>query len=241
MEEFVPAWDTFLIAAENDFFDEGQRLSRVLQQTGFFVVGHAFRRVRLAMKVGVSFQYHHAVRIVFRQHIGPGTHRVPVQGDIFFRQSGLGIKTLRLPWNGSEKGHRQPVHELGIFTLDLDAVGMRIYYLRAFQREVVEIQIGVFIRSTRLPRGGLQRCGIFLKTDDVIGHQAENRGMQLWMRQSFNLKNIILSREFARAAIGKIAQLIYAQPSPLRPDRDRRTCPLRFWQMLDEAGSGYPA
>ena len=145
LEELVPAGDTFLIAAEYDFFDEGQRLSRVLQQTGFFVVGHAFRWVRLAMKVRVSFQYHHTIGIVFRQHIRPRTHGVPVQGDIFFRQSGLSIKTLRLPWNGSEKGHRQPVHELGIFTLDLDAVGMRVHYLRAFQREAVEIQIGVFI------------------------------------------------------------------------------------------------
>src|SRR6476469_3017936 len=52
--------------------------------------------------------------------------------------------------------------------------------------------------------------------------------MQLWMRQSFNLKNIILSREFARAAMGKIAQLI--NPSHV----------LSFQGMIEELATFIP-
>ena len=86
------------------------------------------------MKIGILFQYHHTIGVVLGKHIRPCPHRIPIKRDIFFRQPFLGIKALCLPWNGREKSHCQPVHKLGVLTLDLDAIGIAIDCLRAFQR-----------------------------------------------------------------------------------------------------------
>ena len=45
----------------------------------------------------------------------------------------------------AEKRHGQPIHELGVFAFDFDAIGMDIHDLRALQRIFIQIQISFSI------------------------------------------------------------------------------------------------
>ena len=209
LQEFVPARNAFLVTAEYHPINERQQLARVCQQACLFIFRHPLGRISLTMKIGILLQYHHPIRIILGEHVRPGANGIPVKRDILFRQPRLSVKTFCLPRDRREKRHRQPVHELRVLTLNLDAVRVSIHHLRTFQRIAVQIQITVLALLPSLRPGcRLQGRGIFFETDNVIRHQTKNRRMQPGVRQPLDLEYIVFCGQLARAATGKIAKLV---------------------------------
>ena len=86
--------------------------------------------------------------------------------------------------------------------MDLDAVSVLVDHLHARQRVFVQIE----------ERAGILLCrpaqcfGVVLQADDVFAHHTENWQMQVRVRETLDLVNIIRRRDSARAAVRKIAQ-----------------------------------
>ena len=76
--------------------------------------------------------------------------------------------------HGCEKRHGQPVQELRVGTLDLDAIRMVIHNFNATERIFPQIYPRFAIAGLGQPFVYLlERIGVFLKTHDVVTHQAE--------------------------------------------------------------------
>ena len=166
LQELVPVRHALLLAAEHHAVDEGHRLAGIGEQPGGGVLRLAFGRIRLAAKVRISLEHHARIRIVLRQHIGAGAHRPPVEREIPLRHPRLVEELLRLPGNRREERHRQPVGELRIAAVQLDAVGVAVDPLHALESVLAQIQ----------PRAGtihtLEKLGIVGHADDVLRHQS---------------------------------------------------------------------
>ena len=121
-----------------------------------------------------------SIRIVFDQHIGTGTDRIPVQIDIPLVQARLGIETLRLPGHGGEKRHCQPVQELGILALYPDTIGIAIHDLYARQVVFPQIQKGTLCAGllAQPPIVLFHRLRKVLKPQDVVFHYTRDRRVE---------------------------------------------------------------
>ena len=119
------------------------------------------------MEVGIFFQHHLAVRIVNRQHVRAGAHRLPVDIEVFFLHARLGVEHFGFPRNRRKKRHRQPVDELRILAFDTDAVGVAIHHFCSRQREGIEIKILLWLGLGDL----FQRIAQLLQADDIFAHQ----------------------------------------------------------------------
>ncbi len=86
------------------------------------------------MEVRIPFEDYLHVRVVRVHHIRTGADREPVEGDVDVREQSLVVKLGRLPWHGREKGHGEPVGELGVFRLEYYPEGMVVDLLDARQR-----------------------------------------------------------------------------------------------------------
>src|SRR5690348_6397229 len=79
LQKLVPPWNAFLFPAVYDLLYERQRFAGVFQQSPFRIPRHSLGRVSFAMKIGVFFQYHYSVRIVFRKHVRAGPDGIPIE------------------------------------------------------------------------------------------------------------------------------------------------------------------
>ncbi len=126
----------------------------------------------LAVEVGIAHHHHLAIGIVHREHVGTGTYRVPVQGDIALLHPRLAVEAVRLPGYRGEKRHGQPVQQLRVLALDPDPVGVAVDDRHAFQRVVAQIQEASLWHGLRDLLQGVHVVG---QADDVVAHQAQYR------------------------------------------------------------------
>ncbi|EXI75171.1 MAG: hypothetical protein AW07_01408 [Candidatus Accumulibacter sp. SK-11] len=159
------------------------------------------------MEVRVALEHHAAVRIVLRQHEWPGADRIPVERQVLLRHSRLVVETVDLARHRRKERHRQPVHELRIFAVQADAVGMAIDAADAGERKAVEVDPGAGRQLLRLL---LQRRPQLAQTDDALGHHAEDRRMQPRVRQPLDLVDVVVGGQLAAAAVREVAELLDA-------------------------------
>ena len=177
MKELVPARDRLILQRIHRAIDERHRASRVIQQPLLAGLRWAFARIALTVKIRVAHQYHPQVRIVLRQHERACTDRVPVQVDVLFVQPRLLVETLRFPRHRGEKVHRQPVHELRIFLLDTDPIGVAIDLFDTCHIDRAQIEPGLRLSRLRpqLLIGSTRFSREILKAADMPPHQACHR------------------------------------------------------------------
>ena len=206
LQKLVPVRNTFLFQAEYRLVDERHHFPRIVEQAGRLVAVFSFGRIRLAGKIGITFHYHDAIRIIDGKHVGARANRIPVERKIFsLRHPRLRIKTLCFPWNRREERHREPVDELRVFALELDAIGICVDDLHAIEGKFLQVEVAVGGRRL----GCILQLGrVVFHADDVFADQPENRGMQFRMGEAADLESVVVGYQFAGAGEFEIAQLV---------------------------------
>ncbi len=208
LQELVPVGDAFLLQGEHHGVDEGQWLARVRQQPFGPVFRAALGGVGLPLEIGVAAQHHAPVGVVLRQHVGAGTHGVPVQGDVLGGEPRLAVEAFGFPGHGREEGHGEPVDELGVFAPHGDAVGIAVHHLGAREGIAFQVEIGPF------PPGAGQGLGILRQPHDVLAHQPQDGGMDVGPRQPLDLVHVVGGHQLPGAGLLEVRKGVH--PRQLR-------------------------
>ena len=169
-------------------------------------------RIGFAAEVRIAVEHHACVRIVLHQHVGPGADRPPVEREVPARHAGLMEEAFRFPWHRREEGHREPVagtagsapfsrmRKVCASTRSTPSSGnARKSSHASGPRASTSCSFAVFSRLAKV-----------VQPDDVLGHQSEDRRVQPWVREAFDLVDVVVRNELARALFGQCVGAVQA-------------------------------
>ena len=208
LKEFRLKRHRFLLDFEDDPVDEREGLAAGVEITLFLVARFPFAGIGYVAKEGVL---HHLVAAVFLEnahHEGARTDGPGVEREVVLLKAALRIELFRLPRDGREEGHGEPVGKLRVLALDADAKRVVVERLGPFEGDVVDVEIGVV--SFLFPKETVffsKRAREFLEPHDVVAHGSENRAHDAGTRDAADAVDVVVRGEFARAALGEVAGL----------------------------------
>ena len=208
LKEFRLKRHRLLFDFKDDALDKRQRFAAGCEIPLFLVPGFSFARVGDEAEEGVLHHFVPAVFLKDAHHEGAGADGPGVEREIVLLKAPLRIKLLRLPRNGCEKGHGEPVGKLRVLPLDADAKRVVVERLGPFEGDAVDVEIGVV--SFLFPKETVlfaKRAREFLEPHDVVAHGSENRAHDAGTCDAADAVHVVVRGEFARAALGEVAGL----------------------------------
>jgi len=196
LDELVPPGDRFLFLLVDHLFDEGESLSRIVEEPPAAVFRLAFFRVRFLVEVLVSRKHDLFVREERLQRVGACADRTVVEFQVSRDEGPLFVEAIRFTGQGCKEGHGQPVDELRVFPLQ-----------------------GPFLLPPLGPDPGefaLKPLCQLVEAEDVLCHRAEQRAFEFRVSEPLDLVDVICGGQLTGPGLWEVVDLLDPPESVFR-------------------------